>query len=99
VVIVTSQWEYRTILVRRHQETRGSTKSQPKFDWVASFGNVQWDGWDEILHKVSDQGWELLSVVIEDQSTNSVATTGRTEAYRLFCKRYIIDSPDSRPVP
>jgi hypothetical protein len=86
------QWEYSTFLVRRHQQTRSSTQHQPRYDWAAAFGDVQWDGWQEILDNIGKQGWEIISVVIEDQSENSVATSGRTEAYRLFCKRPGIDT-------
>jgi hypothetical protein len=82
-----SQWEYITFLARRHQQTRLSTQHQPRYDWTATFGDAQWDGWQEILDHLGKQGWEIISVVVEDQSENSVATSGRTEAYRLFCKR------------
>jgi hypothetical protein len=32
-------------------------------------------------------------VVVEDQSENSVATSGRAEAYRFFCKRPTSPTP------
>jgi hypothetical protein len=82
-----SQWDYITFLARRHQQTRASTQQRPRYDWAATFGDEQWDGWQEILDHLGKQGWEIISVVVEDQSENSVATSGRAEAYRFFCKR------------
>jgi len=84
---VASQWEYRTFLVKRHQPVGGGTSQRPRYDWVAAVGDARWEGWEEILRNLGGDGWEIITVVIEDQSENSVATTGRTETYRVFCKR------------
>lgn len=83
---MSAQWDHWTHLVERG-ETRNSTKRNPHRDWIIRLGNgEQWDGWNEIVVKLSGYGYEIINVVaIQGGSMNGCG--GGTQEIQIFCKR------------
>ena len=84
---MNTQWEYRTPVPTWYY-TRESSKQHPPFDWVVQFADgSQWDGWSEILDNLGNQGWEVFSVVVQEQTGHGGADRIRAAQFRVFPKR------------
>lgn len=76
------KWRYWTCRVELGHPQGGGIASG--YTWIAHHDHgSRWEGWEEILSGIGDNGWEVISVVTEERN----ATNERTIAYRVFCKR------------
>ena len=84
---MNTQWEYRT-LVPTWYYTRDSSKKNPQLDWIVQFADgSQWDGWPEILGNLGDQGWEVFSVIVQEETGHGGVEHIKASQFRVFAKR------------
>lgn len=78
------QWDYHTWQVE-HGETKASTRRDRVYGWLVHRANGEWDGWNEILAHIGNEGWEIFSVV----GTEGFSSTGSsgTRGFRIFAKK------------
>jgi hypothetical protein len=74
-----TQWRYWTIAayLERHEVSR----KKVEWDWTVDFSDGRWIGLDQILDKLGEQGWEIISVIHQPSHLDN------REFYRFFCKR------------
>jgi hypothetical protein len=82
------KWEYRTVFVS-YAHIRGSKGLfKMEKDWVVNYSDgSQTVGFEKILNKYGELGWELVNVVVEHSLGEGSAST---DQYRLFFKKRII---------
>lgn len=78
-----TKWEYRTLVASR--SVVGGTRLDPVWDYCAKSNNGTWTGWTEIFNNLSEQGWEIFSVVGLTETTSSQRVG--TNSFRIFAKR------------
>ena len=67
------QWDYKAVYA-----FFDSSEQQ----WTVSAAGAKWAGWNQILGNLSDQGWEIFSIVLEQRDQ-----LGGGTGYRIFCKK------------
>lgn len=82
---MTAQWDYRMVYVV-WDHTRESTRRNPRLDWVVTFTDTRWEGWNEILNNLGDQGWEIFQIDKQVDS-NMGTSTGAPKSYTIFAKK------------
>jgi hypothetical protein len=85
---MSSLWAYWTFVVA-WSETTNSTKRHPDYDWCVWLSDSQLTGWDEILNHISENGWEIVSVVGVDEirTGSAMNVSGGTNSFRFFVKK------------
>lgn len=78
------KWEYQTLVVLI-DNVKGTKRDR---DWVVNYSDgSQTVGFEKILNKYGELGWELVNVVVQN-SLGEMSTS--TNQYRLFFKKRII---------
>jgi len=78
------KWEYQTLVVLI-DNVKGTKRDR---DWVVNYSDgSQTVGFEKILNKYGELGWELVNVVVEHSLGEGSAST---DQYRLFFKKRII---------
>lgn len=89
---MSGEWSYRTLTAELSEIE--SADGRPAHDWIVTFSDARWVGWHQILGTLGNEGWEIFSVVVEEQGIfPSGQLSGHVSAYRLFCRKPKEENP------
>lgn len=75
-------WQFHTVAVWRRYDNKSR-----EYQWISSSprGDVPVAGWEEILARLSGEGWELVAACVDSYQDGNTST--EATGYRLFFKR------------